>query len=238
MSIQRARRRSAPAAASATPPQAPSPPPEPRSWPPVSERDATDPGAGRRPPRRGRPGPRRRRRRARARAWPRSRTRPGSRSRSPWNVDVRIAFEVGRAALARPLRPGSTVVIVSSGAGLRRLAALRRLRRRASGCRCSWPGTSSVPPTPASSGSGSSRWPRCSSWRAPGSGRPLQSAYGAAAGRTAEAADEVAAPVPLDPDGVARAILSIASGGEHRDDNGARRDRRGAHRCRIGVRQI
>ena len=36
----------------------------------------------------------------------------------PWNVDVRIAFEVGRAALARPLRPGSTVLIVSSGAGL------------------------------------------------------------------------------------------------------------------------
>src|SRR6059036_1717335 len=37
---------------------------------------------------------------------------------APWNVDVKIAFEVGRAALARPLRPGSTVVIVSSGAGL------------------------------------------------------------------------------------------------------------------------
>jgi NAD(P)-dependent dehydrogenase (short-subunit alcohol dehydrogenase family) len=36
----------------------------------------------------------------------------------PWNVDVKIAFEVGRAALARPLRPGSTVLIVSSGAAL------------------------------------------------------------------------------------------------------------------------
>ncbi|WP_157110507.1 hypothetical protein [Nocardia anaemiae] len=36
----------------------------------------------------------------------------------PWNVDVKIAFEVGRAALARPLRPNSTVLIVSSGAGL------------------------------------------------------------------------------------------------------------------------
>jgi hypothetical protein len=36
----------------------------------------------------------------------------------PWEVDVRIAFEVGRAALARPLRPGSTVLIVSSGAGI------------------------------------------------------------------------------------------------------------------------
>jgi NAD(P)-dependent dehydrogenase (short-subunit alcohol dehydrogenase family) len=37
---------------------------------------------------------------------------------TPWNVDVKIAFEVGRAALARPLRPGSTVLIVSSGAAL------------------------------------------------------------------------------------------------------------------------
>src|SRR5918994_414751 len=37
---------------------------------------------------------------------------------APWNVDVRIAFEVGRAALARPLRPNSTVLIVSSGAAL------------------------------------------------------------------------------------------------------------------------
>lgn len=36
----------------------------------------------------------------------------------PWNVDVRIAFEVGRAILANPLRPGSTVLVVSSGAGL------------------------------------------------------------------------------------------------------------------------
>jgi NAD(P)-dependent dehydrogenase (short-subunit alcohol dehydrogenase family) len=36
----------------------------------------------------------------------------------PWKVDVRIAFEVGRAALARPLHPNSTVVIVSSGAAL------------------------------------------------------------------------------------------------------------------------
>jgi NAD(P)-dependent dehydrogenase (short-subunit alcohol dehydrogenase family) len=36
----------------------------------------------------------------------------------PWNVDVRISFEVGRAALTRPLRPNSTVLIVSSGAAL------------------------------------------------------------------------------------------------------------------------
>jgi NAD(P)-dependent dehydrogenase (short-subunit alcohol dehydrogenase family) len=36
----------------------------------------------------------------------------------PWNGDVRMAFNVGQAALRRPLRPGSLVVIVSSGAGL------------------------------------------------------------------------------------------------------------------------
>jgi NAD(P)-dependent dehydrogenase (short-subunit alcohol dehydrogenase family) len=35
-----------------------------------------------------------------------------------WNNDVKLAYEVGRAALARPLQPGSTVIIVSSGAGL------------------------------------------------------------------------------------------------------------------------
>jgi len=36
----------------------------------------------------------------------------------PWNQDVKMAFELGRAALALPLRPKGTVVIVSSGAGL------------------------------------------------------------------------------------------------------------------------
>jgi NAD(P)-dependent dehydrogenase (short-subunit alcohol dehydrogenase family) len=35
-----------------------------------------------------------------------------------WEVDVRIAFEVGQAVLTQPLRPGSTVVIVSSGAAV------------------------------------------------------------------------------------------------------------------------
>ena len=36
----------------------------------------------------------------------------------PWNVDVKIAFQVGQIAIRRPLRPGSLVIIVSSGAGL------------------------------------------------------------------------------------------------------------------------
>jgi NAD(P)-dependent dehydrogenase (short-subunit alcohol dehydrogenase family) len=36
----------------------------------------------------------------------------------PWNVDLKIAFQLGQIAIRRPLRPGSLVVIVSSGAGL------------------------------------------------------------------------------------------------------------------------
>lgn len=35
-----------------------------------------------------------------------------------WNTDAKMAFELGQAALQKPLRPGSTVVVVSSGAGL------------------------------------------------------------------------------------------------------------------------
>jgi NAD(P)-dependent dehydrogenase (short-subunit alcohol dehydrogenase family) len=37
---------------------------------------------------------------------------------APWNTDLKIAFQVGQTALRRPLRPGSLVIIVSSGAGL------------------------------------------------------------------------------------------------------------------------
>jgi NADP-dependent 3-hydroxy acid dehydrogenase YdfG len=36
----------------------------------------------------------------------------------PWQQDVKMAFEIGQAALRRPLRSGSCVIIVSSGAGL------------------------------------------------------------------------------------------------------------------------
>jgi NAD(P)-dependent dehydrogenase (short-subunit alcohol dehydrogenase family) len=35
-----------------------------------------------------------------------------------WNSDLKIAFQVGQTALRRPLRPGSLVLIVSSGAAL------------------------------------------------------------------------------------------------------------------------
>jgi NAD(P)-dependent dehydrogenase (short-subunit alcohol dehydrogenase family) len=122
-----------------------------------------------------------------------------------WNVDVKIAFEVGRAALARPLRAGSTVVIVSSGAALnvngsplsggyagakrmqmflagylQRTAAARDLRIRfvAMAPRAFLVGTPI--------------------------GDAAAAAYGAETG-------------PLDPAGVARAILSIASAEEHRE---------------------
>lgn len=37
---------------------------------------------------------------------------------APWNTDSKIAFQVGQTALRRPLRPGSLMIIVSSGAGL------------------------------------------------------------------------------------------------------------------------
>ncbi len=36
----------------------------------------------------------------------------------PWNTDTKLAFLVGQAALRRPLRPGSVVLVVSSGAGI------------------------------------------------------------------------------------------------------------------------
>ncbi len=35
-----------------------------------------------------------------------------------WNTDVRIAFNFCKAALARPLRPGAAVIVISSGAAL------------------------------------------------------------------------------------------------------------------------
>jgi len=131
-----------------------------------------------------------------------------------WNVDVKIAFEVGRAALARPLRPGSTVVIVSSGAGLdgsplsggyagakrtqmfiagylQRAAAAREL------------GIRFVALAPRQLLAGTAI------------GEAAAAAYGAEAGDSVEAYMKRRFPVALDAAGVARAILSIASGEEH-----------------------
>jgi NAD(P)-dependent dehydrogenase (short-subunit alcohol dehydrogenase family) len=124
-----------------------------------------------------------------------------------WNVDVKIAFEVGRAALAKPLLPGSIVVIMSSGAGLN-------------------PGGS-----PLSGGyAGAKRMQaflagylqRESDARELGirfvALAPKQLLVGTRIGDAAAAAYGARGyPVPLDPDGVARAILSVASGEEHPD---------------------
>jgi NAD(P)-dependent dehydrogenase (short-subunit alcohol dehydrogenase family) len=136
---------------------------------------------------------------------------------APWNVDVKIAFEVGRAALARPLRPGSTVVIVSSGAGVnpngsplsggyagakRMQMFLARYLQRAADARDL--GIRFVALAPMQFLVGTAI------------GEAAADAYGAEAGQSGE--DYIKSwPVPLDPAGVARAILTIASGEEHRE---------------------
>lgn len=125
---------------------------------------------------------------------------------APWNVDVKIAFEVGRAVLARPLRSGSTVVIVSSGAGVN-------------------PNGS-----PMSGGYAGAKRMQMFLARyfqqaadARGLGirflalAPMQFLVGTQIGAAATAAYGAGNwPLPLDPDGVARAILSVASSEEHR----------------------
>lgn len=122
---------------------------------------------------------------------------------APWNVDVKIAFEVGRAAIARPLRPGATVVIVSSGAGLNG--------------------------SPLSGGyAGAKRmqmflaqyFQRTAEAAALGirfvALAPLQFIEGTRIGAAAARAYPARRfPAPLDSDGVARAILAIAGGEEH-----------------------
>jgi NAD(P)-dependent dehydrogenase (short-subunit alcohol dehydrogenase family) len=133
---------------------------------------------------------------------------------APWNVDVRIAFEVGRAALARPLRPNSTVVIVSSGAGLAGsplsggYAGAKRMQmflagylQRAADARELAIRFVALAPRQFLVGTAI--------------GEAAAEAYGAADGETAETRMK-RFPVPLDSAGVARAILSIASGEKHR----------------------
>jgi len=126
---------------------------------------------------------------------------------APWNVDVKIAFEVGRAALARPLRPGSTVLIVSSGAAV-------------------LPNGS-----PLSGGyAGAKRMQMFLAGYFQGAAdkrelgirfvslAPLQLLVGTRIGEAAAAAyGSRDWPVPLDPAGVARAIVSIATGDQHRE---------------------
>ncbi|HKE82065.1 MAG TPA: SDR family oxidoreductase [Solirubrobacteraceae bacterium] len=122
---------------------------------------------------------------------------------APWNVDVKIAFEVGRAALARPLRPGSTVLIVSSGAGLhgsplsggyagakRTQMFLTQYLQRAADARALGIRFVALAPRQLLAGTPI--------------GEAAAAAYGSKAG-------------PLDPAGVAAAIVAIASGDEHGD---------------------
>ena len=135
---------------------------------------------------------------------------------APWNVDVKIAFEVGRAALARPLRPNSTVLIVSSGAGLDGsplsggYAGAKRMQmflagylQRAADAREL--GIRFVALAPRQFLAGTPI------------GEAAAAAYGAETGESVEAYMKRRFPVPLDAAGVASAILSIASGEEHRE---------------------
>jgi NAD(P)-dependent dehydrogenase (short-subunit alcohol dehydrogenase family) len=135
---------------------------------------------------------------------------------TPWNVDVKIAFEVGRAALSQPLRPGSVVVIVSSGAALngsplsggyagakRTQMFLADYLQRASDRRGLGIRFVALAPRQLLVGTRI--------------GEAAAEAYGAAAGQTREAYLN-RFPVPLDAAGVARAIVAIAAGEEHRDE--------------------
>ena len=134
---------------------------------------------------------------------------------APWNVDVKIAFEVGRAALARPLRPGSTVVIVSSGAGLHGsplsggYAGAKRTQmfvaaylQRAADARGLAIRFVALAPRQLIAGTRI--------------GEAAAAAYGAEAGESVDAY-MARFPVALDAAGVARSILTIAAGEEHRD---------------------
>jgi len=125
---------------------------------------------------------------------------------APWNVDVRIAFEVGRAVLARPLRPGSTVVIVSSGAGIN---------------------PNGSPMSGGYAGAKRMQMFMTSYLQGESDARelgirfvalaPMQFLVGTRIGEAAAAAYGGGDwPVPLDPAGVAGAILELAPGDEHR----------------------
>jgi NAD(P)-dependent dehydrogenase (short-subunit alcohol dehydrogenase family) len=133
-----------------------------------------------------------------------------------WNVDVKIAFEVGRAALAEPLRPGSTVVIVSSGAGLGGsplsggYAGAKRMQMFMAGylqqaADAGGLGIRFVALAPRQLVAGTAI------------GDAAAAAYDALAGEPTGSYMKRRYPVPLDADGVATAILSIATGEEHRD---------------------
>lgn len=130
-----------------------------------------------------------------------------------WNTDVKIAFEVGRAALARPLRPGSTVVIVSSGAAL---GGSPRSGGYAGAKRTQMLIADYLQGVAAERGLGIRFVALAPLQLIAGTaiGEAAAAAYGGENGETAAAYMERRFPVPLDADGVARAIVAIAAGEE------------------------
>jgi NAD(P)-dependent dehydrogenase (short-subunit alcohol dehydrogenase family) len=135
---------------------------------------------------------------------------------APWNTDVKIAFEVGRAALARPLRPGSTVVILSSGAALdgsplsggyagakRTQMFLVRYFQREAQARELDVRFISLAPRQLLAGTRI--------------GDAAAAAYAAENGESADAYMRRRFPAPLDASAVARAIVSIALGEQERE---------------------
>jgi NAD(P)-dependent dehydrogenase (short-subunit alcohol dehydrogenase family) len=128
----------------------------------------------------------------------------------PWNTDVKMSFQIGQSALRKPLRPGSRVILVSSGAGLGGsplsggYAGAKRmqmflagyLQRSADAARL---GIRFVAVVPKQLLAGTDL------------GTQAADAYAALAGITREKFME-RFPVPLGADGVAQAIVKIAQG--------------------------
>lgn len=128
----------------------------------------------------------------------------------PWNTDVKMSFQIGQSALRKPLRPGSQVILVSSGAGLGGsplsggYAGAKRmqmflagyLQRSADAARL---GIRFVAVVPKQLLAGTEL------------GTEAADAYAALAGVTREKYME-RFPVPLGADGVAQAIVKIAHG--------------------------
>jgi NAD(P)-dependent dehydrogenase (short-subunit alcohol dehydrogenase family) len=133
-----------------------------------------------------------------------------------WNVDVRITFEVGRAALAQPLRPGSTVVIVSSGAALggsplsggyagakRTQMFMANYLQRTADARGLGMRFVALLPQQLIAGTPI--------------GEAAAAAYGGEAGESVDAYMARRFPEPLDSGAVAAAIVSVAAGEQHAD---------------------
>jgi len=133
-----------------------------------------------------------------------------------WDVDVQQAFHWTREALLRPLDPGSVVIAFSSGAALngsplsggyagakRTQMFLAEYLQRTSDQRGLGIRFVALAPRQLLVGTRI--------------GEAAAEAYGAAAGQSREAYLN-RFPVPLDPAGVARAIVAIAAGEEHRDE--------------------